>query len=241
MTYDWRARALRFSAFPTGPLSPADFDRLWQACGAPTIELEEHKPNVSFRRRFGVIENSMGIDCQCLPDRVDLHVMPLAGPDGPTMELVPAFDAMDMFKVRCDAALHSIGVPVRRLALAGTVSIGCKSREEVYEVLGQLVPSVRLDPQKSREFRYQINRPDQSSVLPDLLLNKLMTWVALRIEMRTMTTNILVTEPRFLATLEFDFNTDGARSEPLPEVNLPALAVELDSSLRRIMEAGELA
>ena len=51
-----------------------------------------------------------------------------------------------------------------------------ENREKGYLRITDYVPSVKIDPQRSEDFLYQINRPRESTVIKGMRLNRLSKW-----------------------------------------------------------------
>src|SRR5205823_14804759 len=102
---------------------------------------------------------------------------------------------------------------------------------EGYKKLQPLMPCVKMAPESSSEFSYQINRPRKSSVVEELKINRLCRWSVSAFMLQSITIGhsvLMAGEPTAIACrVEPDVNTDGARVEPLPVDRLPKLFREL--------------
>jgi hypothetical protein len=103
---------------------------------------------------------------------------------------------------------------LQRIAFGAVIFQPVENRKSGYERLSKyLSESVRLDPDSSSDFIYQINRPRKSKLkIPDLSINRLTRWsvqkyrlVGIAIESESKT--IYEGQENFTCRLELDINT----------------------------------
>ena len=109
-------------------------------------------------------------------------------------------------------------------------------RKAGYELIGQYLPSVKLDPENSTDFSFQINRPRPStSGISKLQINRLSRWSVARLS--GMVVQVTSGEPTarvFESTeglhacrVELDINTAPSSDGAFPKENLATLVKEL--------------
>jgi hypothetical protein len=104
-----------------------------------------------------------------------------------------------------------------RLAFGAVVHMPSESKEGAYKLLVPLLfPNVHIDPEKSSDFLYQINRPRTlQSGIPELLANRLAKWSVVQInELRgsipsqgQMILSPVFKSPQYFSRVEVDINT----------------------------------
>jgi len=133
-----------------------------------------------------------------------------------------------------------------RLALGAIAHEVMPDRVTAYRNLAQYLPMVRLDPEHSEDFLYQINRPRNSSIIEGLKINRLSRWsaaafVPVRIEIAKQQ---LVQRPlgvgEHSCRIELDINTDPAFPGELPRLQLSRLFEELKDISLELVSRGDV-
>lgn len=118
-----------------------------------------------------------------------------------------------------------------RLAFGATLFRFVADRRAGYIELSKLLPSVRLDADKSSDFLYRINRPVRSQVAPALELNRLATWSVTEFFELVMAvgdpTRQLQMPRSHACQVDLDINTSARNADPLQANLLPGLWDEL--------------
>lgn len=133
-----------------------------------------------------------------------------------------------------------------RLAFGLVVHEPSQDRVTSYRKLAQYLPFVRLDPEHSEDFWYQINRPRQSSVIDGLKINRLSRWSAsVFLPLRfTLEKDQLVQQESgfrgYSCRIELDINTDLAFAAELPAAGLPPLLEELRNLAVEVVTQGDI-
>ena len=65
---------------------------------------------------------------------------------------------------------------VNRLAFGAILGMPTADAPTGYEEIQPYIPNVRLNPQTSSDFFYQINRPKKSNTMPGVMINRLSRW-----------------------------------------------------------------
>src|ERR1022692_3692633 len=177
----WDAESLRMTAFLAQPLPAPGLDGLWQALLQEAPELVTASPRAGTKQLEGPLKLGRLMMLE-QPSRVDLlrtaqNAIQAALAADEAMAIGPLSETVADFSPMAAKWLSALGAPVTRLALGAVLSgKAAENRSVAYHELQQYLPSVRLDPESSSEFSYQINRPRQSRVSPGLSLNRIMKW-----------------------------------------------------------------
>lgn len=131
--------------------------------------------------------------------------------------------------------------PLTRLAFAPVLDLRVSSRLDAYRLLQEYLPSVRIYPETSSDFVYQINRPIESRALPGFSINRLSKWSALRaiMEVGAQGKPPAVQHAYHAVRLELDVNTFAEAVEPIPMGKTQEMLSELISRAQEIAEKGD--
>jgi hypothetical protein len=230
-TDDWNAEALRLSVF-LAPGIAADPSNWWGDVTHAEPENSEIKPRQGVRVDSGDFGDGLLI-MQFQLNRVDWIFGNRPNALGDPMrrnlgQRLPVFlEAIVPWLAHCPR--------VNRLAFGASLIFETHSREDAYHFLSNYL-NFDLEPESSSDFGYQINRGRSSRTLPDLWINRLTKWSAIR--QVTLVGNLIVGEnPTNLslsstpnshgAKLELDINTSGERTEEFLEGSIQPLYSEL--------------
>ena len=229
----WNAEHLRLTVFP---LATSNFQpQLWWD---DSIKMEPDAVNsfpkkgttiISSRHDLGMLELNTELD------RVHFRLKPVIENEIPTIEesLVGEFQAtLKVFSNFVNSLLISKKSPAfSRIAFGATLHNPVDNREQGYEALDKLLPTIKLDPPNTTDFLYQINRPIASSLdIPNLRINRLSKWSVVRSvsSVVTLMSNFSQTSPPSFATrLELDISTDQNYDNQLPQEKLEEIYNEL--------------
>jgi hypothetical protein len=130
-----------------------------------------------------------------------------------------------------------------RIAFGAQLVHPMESRESAYELLGQYLPDVQVDP-RSTDFLFQVNRPRNSRCIPGLTMNRLTKWSASSWQLTLMphqgTNTKKITLPSQTgARLELDLSSSGDTKEQLPGEQLSILWHELIGMAQEIAAEGD--
>lgn len=240
----WNARSLRFTLFP-GPGVSAD-QLSWRHLtgnGDPDTQLvrggQQHQEGPFSRGRLALVKQ--------LPLRIDVYYA--AAPRGPDEELdgIPNIglfqDVIDEFLAVAQHAFQ-LDLAVQRIALGAVLDNPARDQDEAYHFLIDHIRSARFDLAGAREFTYQVNRPRASRAIPDLTMNRLAKWSAIKLQSMAIeagTGRVATGRETFAATLELDLSTAGDYSRLLPTETLDDLLRELRDLALEISERGDVA
>lgn len=238
----WQATEVQLIGFPLAPQTGAD-QNWWNDltggdCTSTRKRLERVDSGPFKGREFALI-----IDPLKLAWKVDF----LPDPESPTIFIGDFPETRDWFSELMQQWLAGPCPQIKRLAFAAKVMLPTESREKAYELLNDYLPFVDVDP-NTREFLYRINRPRSSSAgIPDLRINRLVTWSAVKItmqmRMRAMSAAVgeTITEQNLDGCLvQLDINTSEERTDALPHESLPAIWNELVQIGTELAQCGDI-
>jgi hypothetical protein len=158
----------------------------------------------------------------------------------------PYPDVLESFGGKIFPWLKS-GPAVIRLAWGATLKQPMADRVAGYRKLQEYLPSLKLDPENSSDFQYQINRPRKSKVVEGLTLNRLQKWGVLAFH--SLQFQVGATQAQIQRRLdqvlhacrvELDINTAEDRTEVLPKERVGDLLQELVGLGDEIVTRGDI-
>jgi hypothetical protein len=158
--------------------------------------------------------------------------------DFPKIGPFPA--ARDSFLKAIEAWLPS-APPTVRVAFGANVVLPRESKADTYVFLAGMLP-FRLDPDRTGDFLYRVNRYATSGrAVPGLRINRLRTWhaVAFKVNAGVVGSAKQLVHEQSACLLELDINTDAERGEEVPPDQLPGLLRELVELGTDVIARGE--
>ncbi len=133
---------------------------------------------------------------------------------------------------------------VHRLAFGAILLLPVENRSFSYRQLGSYLPSVKLDPEGSSDFNYQINRPRTStSGIPDLQINRLTRWSSsalYRFSVSLASAKPIPAKEEMVACrLELDISTSHHFTGDIDRGQLPSVFKELVELGKEIAKKGD--
>jgi hypothetical protein len=129
---------------------------------------------------------------------------------------------------------------VTRLAVGTVLRLPTANRISGYQILSRMLPSVKLDAERSSDFSYQINRARSSKTIVGLGVNRLSKWGTIVQEISDLEGGAKRNTAHFVR-LELDLNTDKDSTRDLDkDKKLPALYRELRDLSRELATAGDI-
>jgi hypothetical protein len=136
---------------------------------------------------------------------------------------------------------------LKRLAFGAVLHILVDSREDGYRTLASYLKSVKLDPIRSSDLSYQINRPRKSSTIdiPNFTINRLTRWsvassAPMQVEFTPEGVSTITGKEVYSCRLELDINTSAKFEDELPKEKMPALFNELVDLGMEIVREGDI-
>lgn len=104
--------------------------------------------------------------------------------------------------------------PVNRLAFGANLGMRTTDAQTGYKKIQPYLPNVKLNPESISNFRYQINRPKESTVSPGTMINRLNIWtvvllstVEVTVEPTASKASANIKKPQYVCRLDLDINT----------------------------------
>lgn len=242
----WYAESLRLTAFPNELLpSFLEYDWWEETVGEPP-------ENQIYKRKIGEkIENGMleigKLELNIKPIRFDWILSNINDKES-EVELHIDFDKiLSSFSPLMNKWFNIETLPpINRLAFGAILLHPVESRIDGYQFLSKYLPSVKLDPEGSSDFFYQINRRRFSTTnVPELYINRLSKWsVANLRQMGFVISDKSVKrydgKNNYECRLEIDINTMQEFKYGLPNDEIIVIYNELIELGKEISEKGDI-
>lgn len=238
----WQTEHLRLTVFTSVQLERSAIDGLWStlANAEPDQVVDQPKLQTSVRVANVQLEGrDISFQLASSPLRLDITWSP-----GMSTELrfpVIAADMNSAFPALETAAsqLFSQVGDVVRVAVGGAFVLNAVTRENAYEGLAQRLPIEGLSAATCSDLLYQINRPSHSTVIPQLQINRLSKWSAVKLSMVSIPGATVGTAPDLNAIrVEVDINTSPENQQSLTAQGT-ALVSELIAQAIQRVEQGD--
>jgi hypothetical protein len=240
----WLTLGLRLSVFPlTSWDAPTD---LWERIVGEPHETEQSQPRQRLRVQSGPWQGGL-LQVMTSPSNIVWTALPAPDADGfPDFDKWPVVDILPAFVALTRAWLVSTDFDIMRIGFGLTGLLSAPDKISSYQILQELIPSVRIDPEETSDFFYQINRPISSGVLGSQVhLNRLMKWNSRSFALTQLqiSPNVAQASPvvdKYYATLENDTNTPNELRGALEKSLLGAIYDELVGLAWGNLERGEM-
>ncbi len=242
---DWQAETLRLTLFRAKPIETVI--PLWETLTGDKPEKVDSQPRANM-----IVENGTvvlgSLTHRSDPLRINWILSPSQEQQKKTASfptLGSLFETKSQFIKMISDWLSSEAVPeTNRIALGSVSFIVNDNRASVYKQLSTLLHHVTIDIESSTDFFYQINRPIQSTVDPDIIMNRLSKWS----DVRAMGFGLLLgekskviqeTKGHFASRLELDINTHQSNKRIFLKEKLIPLLQELSKLGNQISVEGD--
>jgi len=174
---DWQVESLRLSLFRAKPIETVT--PLWETLTGEKPEKIDSQPRANIIMEAGKV--ILGeLTHMSDPLRINWNLSPPRERQQATSSfttLGSLLETKNQFIQIMSDWLSSDAVPeLNRLALGSVSLIVKNNKTSAYKQLSDLLHHVEIDIENSTDFLYQINRPIQSTVKPDLMINRLSKW-----------------------------------------------------------------
>src|SRR6266540_4674835 len=172
----WRAAVVRLSVFFL-PENPVDASSWWDTIVAEPPENRNLQPRAGTRQEEGPFEGGRLV-LTVQPDRADWVFIPAFDQQAgtPAFDRLPDYDsALRIFRPIAERYFKISPQPAR-LAFGAVLNSTVPDRPTGYRLLAQYLNNVKIDPDNSSDFHYQINRRRVSKNIAGLLINRLSKW-----------------------------------------------------------------
>lgn len=241
---EWNAEALRLTVFLV-PGTVANPNNWWRSVADSEPENSETKPRVGVRVDSGEFKDGLLV-MQSQPNRVDWiygnRPGELDDPFQPNFgQRLPLFSEAVITWLRgCPA--------ITRLAFGVSLILETTSKNDSYHLLSNYL-NFDLEPESSSDFNYQINRGRLSRTVPELWINRMTRWSAVRHVKLMGNLNLSESPSNFSlsssdhshgAKLELDINTSAERNAAIPDGARLQLYSELVQLAIEIVREGDI-
>ena len=244
---DWQAESCRLTVFPAEGFDIGRPDWWQQLVGEPP-EVYNIQPKTGGLEQRGPYEGDQLV-MVARAGRIDWVHTPLPQVDQQTDALLTIGSFPETSERFC--RLLQQWIPevsdVARLAFGAVLLLPVTDRVEGYKQLQPYLPDVRLDPEGSSDFSYQINRARDSSSGPGgLKINRLSKWSVAVVQHVTVSLGVGTAEryhgpQKFACRVEVDINTVPSGQSNLPRDRVVDIFGELVSLSREIVSSGDIA
>ena len=242
---DWQVESLRLTLFRSKPIET--LIPLWETLTGEKPEKVDSQPRANIIVEEGVVVLG-SLKHISDPLRINWNLLPSQEQQKkaePFPTLGSLSETKGHFIKMMNDWLSSDAVPeTNRIALGSVFIIVNENRASAYKQLSALLHHVTIDIENSTDFLYQINRPIQSNIESDIIINRLSKWSAPRI----MGLGILLGEkPEVIrdnrgyvvSRLELDINTSQDNKSIFSKEKLILLLQELSDLGDQISTEGD--
>lgn len=245
---DWEVDSLRVTAFPAqnAEVNP---DNWWQGVVGTEPETQLVQAKRGEKRFQGAFEGGQ-LTLRVQPGRIDWLLGRAPIDDQQAMKDVsPSVGRFDAASPRFTGLVDRwlpFGPSLNRIAFGGVVLLPVPDRATGYKRLMPYLPSVKIDPEGSRDLLYRINRPRMSQTIKDLQVNRLTTWSVGTITFKAITITggqqptVTSGEGAFFCRVELDINTAAEFSGGFVPNHLQQTLKELVQLGVEIIEKGDV-
>ena len=243
----WNVNSLRFTLFPDQQYSFVEDD--WKKIFDKSPDSFSHNLKTNLQHYEGeFFEGLMNLDLT--PLRIDFNYLP-TGPVPPSgiddLNLGLLDDIVPDFVTSINKFFDSGNCPrAQRIAFAANYFIPTATKVSGYILLNKYLPKVEIDPNKSSDFLYQINRPRKSKVINGLEINRLTKWRV--IEYQGISPQIklgnqgnLSINKEYSMSLQMDINSQADYPSEIEPATQKGLFGELVGFSREISDNGDIA
>jgi len=231
----------------TGFLAPPELvvePRWWDELVGAQPETRTSKPGRGELQEAGPVgDRTLTLSVQ--PGRIDWFLTPRVeqGALRETPWVGPFPDAAEVFSVLMLRWLATCPTLVR-LAFGATVHQPVRDKVAGYQRLAEYLPDLRVDPERSEDLLYQINRPRTSGVVDGLKINRLSRWSVAQFMWFRLAVGTAIQQNVAAATvscrIDMDISTDAQNSGGLPRERLPRLFEELRDLAIELTRRGDV-
>ncbi len=249
----WQALRLRLTTFLRAE-AEVDANSIWDTVIGGVPDEEQRRPREGLFQQVGRLADLTALMRVAHP-RVDFFLQPtiqnLGTPstasDWQTLSFQDALQTLSEMASRW----FSNDLQVARIAFGATLVRPASDMQDAHKRLSEYLSNVTIDLEKSLDFFYQINRRRESTVVPQLGINRLSKWsvatqatgsFAVQSDQNAIETVLSapVTQA-FAGSLELDINTVATTYLSLPQEQLSALFDELVTLGKEIAQKGDVA
>jgi hypothetical protein len=239
---DWQVEALRLTAFTRQPqLEGADW---WEQLVGASPDQRSSRPRKGEWQDIGVYERGKLI-LTVQPLRIDWKYTVEPIPEEERAVLGAFTESVTNFAEIMQRWLQ-LSPPLKRLAFGCVILMPMPDLKSAYETLSAYLHNIKLDPDGSSDFLYQINRKrDSRTNIKGLTINRLSKWSvsslsAVQISLGAEPQVVATGSKNFACRVELDINTVPEFSSELQREQWVDIFQELVELTKEIAEAGDI-
>lgn len=244
----WHAESLRLTAFPITS-TPLNDTNWWTELMGEPAETKTVQPKFDRQTEQGLFLGAKLVN-QVQPNRIDWLIQltdqesgAIVFPTiGPFLEVIEPFVELMLrwFNLKTCPEL-------KRLAFGPTFVYPVDSRVAGYRQLSVYLHSIKLDPEGSSDFLYQINRiRNSTSKIDGLKINRLSKWSVSALQRmdfsvgKEIDLSVTKRQAQYACRLDLDINTAAEFAGPLPKKQLSLIFQELLDLAKEIALEGDI-
>lgn len=243
----WEVESFRATTFH--PLDSRIFERasLWQDVVGTSPQSIDSRPREGVSQHAGELDDRQLV-LTARNDRTDWILRPPPEPPAPPSELPTLGDAPAAF----ESFRQVVGTWLEQSPNVDRLAFGAAFFSQVPDVStahSELSEYIKFSADAftpgCADFLYQINRPTQSELAPDVVINRLVRWSVTRIEtvsvaLRPEREQVEHTSSHIVRRLEADINTKPDAGTHIPQGDIGKLFDELAVLARRVASEGDV-
>lgn len=244
MELEWHAESLRVSLFTR--VAPKLTDQDWKTLtGQEEADTRTQIPGgrafigSAFGGQLTLANPGLRIDCM-------LSAVPSEQPIAGTFNSVGLWSKIsETFLEATVPWISQLDIEVTRVAFGCVLLLKTDSRDEAYARLNDLIGSLTVKP-GMHDLIFRINWPAKSKVVPDLQINRITSWAAVRISLGTLLltgaapAQVQLAPPTDYVRLEIDHNTVQEWGKPFDREQVASIYKELVSLADENAKKGEV-
>lgn len=233
----WRAVQIRITFF-SDKIEESAVSKWWEAVIGEPSEQKSILPKQNLYQEQGNYCKGRLVLSVHL-NKVDWLYIPIEG----EFYIDSFLDSQEVFS-ELMPKLYKTFPPINRFAVGYILQVPVNSRKEGYEFLAELLPSVKIDVDKSSDFIYQINRPRNTTTgIANLSINRLMKWSVGVVKQFALSSGVFeFSNPEnSFSRLELDLNTSAEYAGALPQDKISSIYFECVGLAKEIMINGDIA
>ena len=242
----WEVESFRATTFHPIESRILEEANLWQDIVGATPESVDSRPREGLSQHVGELDDWQLV-LIARNDRADWILRAPPEPPVPPSELPALGDASAAFESfrRVVGAWLKQSPHVDRLAFGAVLFSEVPDVSTAHSELAEYVKfSADAFTPGCADFLYQINRPTQSDLAPDVVINRLMRWSVMRIETISIALGpgpgrVEDTSSRIVRRLEIDINTRPDSGTYMPQAESGGLFDELAVLGHRVANEGD--
>jgi len=239
----WRAMKLRLSAFSTTIIQGSEF-RWWEDLIKEEPENKINYPKRGIYQTIGPFNEGV-LTSNIEPFRIDWFFDSIL--DKEKKSTIGSFyEALDCFLPLMSQWFEHINdIPIRRLAFGAILHMPVENRKKGYEVMSKYLHNITLDIENSSDLFYQINRPRDSKIINDLIINRLTKWQVIslisgQIPLEQTKLGYVPIMEDYSCQLELDINSSNSFKDLIPYKKTKGIFEEFVELGKEISEKGDI-